>query len=146
MLNRKAFPMSKVQVSDAVHRHARRGQSRHQRAKGRSCDGKIICTSTWVQVVRTLDQQVPGNNRAVKPSKYRIALAGQPCLTPLAMRNCPPFFSCEFNVCHTTVRDHAQESLNEPRQCCFFKTVEDPGVIDTRIRTGQIDQQNTGIT
>ena len=46
----KAFPMIKVQANDTVHCHRRRGQSKHQRAKGWSCNGKIIGMSTWYRL------------------------------------------------------------------------------------------------
>ena len=55
------------------------------------------------------------------------------------MRKCPvAFFSCKPNLRYAIAADHAQELTIEPWQLRLLKDVEDPGMIDTRIRTSKI--------
>ena len=53
----------------------------------------------------------------------------------------PSDFFCKFNLCHTLAVDHAQELSNKQGQFCLLENVEDPDVIDTWIRTGEVGQR-----
>ena len=66
-------------------------------------------------------------------------VAGQPCLTPLAMKKCPQVIPATLTrvlllVCGTIAIDPSQESANELKQHCFPEHMEDPIMMDAGIR------------
>ena len=77
-----------------------------------------------------------GSNAIAK----RKPLAGQPCLTPLATRNCPRVCSSEFHVRGDVVINTTQEAADKIRQFCFLNHGEDPGMMDAGIRSSEVCQ------
>ena len=86
----------------------------------------------------------------MEPSENRIESHGKQeanCRATLSdtsgHEKLPSGFFCKFNLCHTIAVDHAQELSNKHGWFCLLEIVEDPGVIGTRIPTGEVSQENT---
>ena len=51
----------------------------------------------------------------------RNPLAGQPCLTPLAVRNCPRGIPANSHMCSALGVDSSEETANELGHFCFSR-------------------------
>ena len=87
------FPMIQVEPSNLVHHLERRRVGKHQCTEGRGSNRKTISIRKSGSVgslgITELCSQRKMESNAVASKK---PLAGQPCLTPLAVGNCPLVF------------------------------------------------------
>ena len=68
----------------------------------------------------------------------RNPLAGQPCRTPLATRNCPRSAPANSTCVMLSPINTSLEAAEKIRQASVLKHTEDPGVIDAGISSSKI--------
>ena len=95
VLDPTTFPTVQIEASNVIHGLKRRSHCNHQVPKIRGSNSEVVgvCTSgrlqevqiVWISRNNSCSHLKIGSNSIAK----RKPLAGQPCRTPLAIRNCP---------------------------------------------------------
>ena len=109
-----AFPMIQVEPSRLIHYFEGRRKSGHQPPKGEAATAKssaqargtgwrLSGAAGFLGMIVSSSQRKMGSNATADMKPF----AGQRCLTPLAMRNCPPVLPAN-SLCCTLAVNHSQ--------------------------------------